>query len=268
MRTAVRKLAAQAAGISAREQASQPAAAVVSRVGGTSQRVLSIARSEPGVREHEGDLTQVQSSLAALALSRARASLRESKSSLEGTCLTCTAEPSPEIIEMAMEMGVEISMSEPFQEHDTEILVQALVLDPTQEHVLLHRHREGPFAGRLTGLIKSVPSLDAATPETVHKIVQGFDPNIKLDETTPPQLYGVMDFFELHGDPILEFEFLAVAKVKKEPAPGLEWWPRDKIPFASMPADDEVWYPAVLDRQDCRGYFVFDGQILDCSYMR
>eukprot|EP00471_Norrisiella_sphaerica_P010445 CAMPEP_0184495356 /NCGR_PEP_ID=MMETSP0113_2-20130426/31062_1 /TAXON_ID=91329 /ORGANISM="Norrisiella sphaerica, Strain BC52" /LENGTH=207 /DNA_ID=CAMNT_0026881513 /DNA_START=272 /DNA_END=895 /DNA_ORIENTATION=+ len=42
----------------------------------------------------------------------------------------------------------------------------------------------------------------------------------------------------------------------------LEWHDIDSIPFDEMPADDRIWYPAVLEGDCMRGTFVFDGMTL------
>ncbi|GBG28429.1 7,8-dihydro-8-oxoguanine triphosphatase [Hondaea fermentalgiana] len=184
-----------------------------------------------------------------------------SRKGLDKLCLTCTAEPSPEVVEMAMELGMEVATSDPIQDTDPAILVQAVVTDAAQENVLLYRHTSGPYMGRLTGFIVPVDRMEDATADAAREAA--LCAGVPLDASaSDPELFGVMDFIEIHDEPALELEFLTVADIAAPTPPGLEWWPRRKIPFHLMPDDDAWWYPQVLEKQTCRGHFLFDGKKL------
>ena len=88
-----------------------------------------------------------------------------------------------------------------------------------------------------------------------------------------PSLRRVARFtFTQTDDPIRTFEHEMIAQSPSGPLPdGARWVPRAELDFASMPADDALWYGRVLDGELLLGDFHFaaggDNQ-LECSTVR
>lgn len=40
------------------------------------------------------------------------------------------------------------------------------------------------------------------------------------------------------------------------------WTPLDQVPFDQMWADDEIWFPLMLEGTPFRGCFLFDGDVM------
>lgn len=146
--------------------------------------------------------------------------------------------------------------------NEERLLAQMIVADRARGRVLLGFHKSGRWAGFYTGFLDEVRSGEDPANAAI-RIAQeqaGIVPG-------PAEHRATFVFSSNAWGVARELEFLAESYAG-EPAESRnirpEWFALDAIPFARMPADDALWYPAFLDGKKMRGHFDFapDGRKL------
>lgn len=155
------------------------------------------------------------------------------------------------------------------------LLAQVLIVD-SGERILLARHTaKGLLPGLITGLI--VEGLPGETAASAAMRAAREVADVDLGSEDVLELRAILDFHEAHcpDDVFEEYEFVVrveklhaaheqssnvhlasipSANGEKTPSkPGLVpefdapmWYQVGQIPYGQMPADDRVWYPAIL----------------------
>mmetsp|Transcript_81877 Transcript_81877/g.162614 ORF Transcript_81877/g.162614 Transcript_81877/m.162614 type:complete len:216 (-) Transcript_81877:5-652(-) len=171
------------------------------------------------------------------------------------------------------------------------VLAQVLVVDHSKRILLARHTAQGLLPGQITGLIVETKQGEAIRTAALRaaREVAGLD----LGSEEVLELKAVLDFYELDQPECFfeEHEFVVrTEQVKKLHAldvdaalalqetgtevakhgmvPEFEapvWYDLEQIPYGQMPADDRLWYPAVLGGATNRllqGRFLNDGPIL------
>jgi 8-oxo-dGTP diphosphatase len=124
--------------------------------------------------------------------------------------------------------------------------------------VLLIRKKRGLGAGKINGpggkLEPGETALDAAIREVREEI--GVTP-LRLEDRGELH-FQFTDGYSLHCAVFVARDLEGDPIETDEAAPF--WVPVDAVPFDAMWEDDRYWLPQVLDGQQFRGWFVFDGE--------
>jgi len=149
-------------------------------------------------------------------------------------------------------------------------LIQVLLTK--KKSILLGKHKVGPFEGRWTGLIspwRANTSWQTEARKATHMLagINISSPQVKMNQN------AILTFEELRKGPqnlpshTIEYQIVAnINSLSEEQSKATDtaefefkWYPFSEIPYDAMPADDELWYPFVLQGKFLRGHFVFDG---------
>lgn len=138
---------------------------------------------------------------------------------------------------------------QPSQDDETIVLVQVLCVRDDGA-VLLRKN--GEDAGSLSGLWAGIlgPVEDG---ETLEDAARRLTAPLQLDSL---KRVACFKFMEEDDDSVaVEHEF--IASCSGSLPDGAVWVPRSELDFASMPADDALWYGRVLDGELLAGDFSF-----------
>jgi len=137
--------------------------------------------------------------------------------------------------------------------------------------VLLAKHLQGPYKGEWTGLIGPFNNSSPwAWTQEAHDICQHIT-GIHIPKASRVERRAVLTFEERKGDDlpdnieehqvVADLSKLAEEKIQTRQCKDhqFQWFPYEDIPYHEMPADDQHWYPGVLEGKRLTGHFVFDG---------
>lgn len=136
-------------------------------------------------------------------------------------------------------------------------LAQTIVIDRERKRVLLAFHKSGRWRGFYTGFLDEVLADEDPGAAAIRIVAEQASITISRSEHI-----ATFTFISKAWTAADEFEFLAeshrgVPREVETIRP--EWFAIDSIPFARMPADDAIWYPAFLAGKRMRGRFHFAG---------
>ena len=140
-----------------------------------------------------------------------------------------------------------------------ERLVQALVVEPEGNNILLVFHKQGEFEGLYTGLIgytEQNERPELAMNRIAYELCRITLDNIELRAKFLMQVDQLGDAEELeyfcnrYSGHVMETETVRP-----------QWFPITGIPYQQMPPDDEIWYPAFLAGSRLEGKFLFNKEM-------
>ncbi len=159
---------------------------------------------------------------------------------------------------------------------------QVLVVD--EDGILLGRHRSGQFEGEYTGFIGEVAPGESAAEAACRILLEQSGLSVSPDRLDKRAVFQFIEVDPNHpdpttpgaanGQPLVEHEFVCRAEDTSGTATETDTmtptrFPLAEIPFDSMPADDRVWYPLVLEQQRyLAGSFVFSGRAIVKQVLR
>ena len=155
-------------------------------------------------------------------------------------------------------------------------LVQTLIRCSKSNRILLGRWNDGPFQGRISGLLGQARAKCAndAAKQVVKRMIDFEVPDSSKLTPCARFIFHEEDetdgAAELLGSTYEETQFLLdlddsfeTKQIRDEFSP--IWFDLDQIPYSEMPEDDLIWYPRVLNNDEIlNGTFRFRGtKLLD-----
>jgi 8-oxo-dGTP pyrophosphatase MutT (NUDIX family) len=135
------------------------------------------------------------------------------------------------------------------------VLTLCMVMD--EERVLLGMKKRGFGAGRFNGFGGKVEVGESIVEAAIRELGE----EVGLVPVTLVQA-GVLTFTFADREDVLEVHVFRVSEYTGESQESdemrPEWFLKHQIPFASMWADDELWFPYLLDGRTFEGSFHFD----------
>jgi RimJ/RimL family protein N-acetyltransferase/8-oxo-dGTP pyrophosphatase MutT (NUDIX family) len=139
----------------------------------------------------------------------------------------------------------------------------SLVLIQGEGKILLGLKKRGFGVGKYNGFGGKLEAGESIEKSALREFQE--ETNVSLLDGSLTKR-AILTFFFESEETVMQVHLFtgSVASLLGEPSESDEmvpqWFPLDSIPFHSMWADDELWFPAMLDGRNFEGVFLFRGQ--------